>query len=73
MEVKDYVKDGNISLALPMPFDVLIGNSYSMHAGCDKNFETCINKFSNAVNFRGEPHVPGLDKMLETAGTRSQN
>jgi hypothetical protein len=27
-------------------------------------------RVDNAVNFRGEPHVPGLDRMLETAGTR---
>ncbi|RYE05667.1 MAG: DUF2163 domain-containing protein [Rickettsiaceae bacterium] len=27
-------------------------------AGCDKEFITCCNKFNNAINFRGEPHIP---------------
>jgi uncharacterized phage protein (TIGR02218 family) len=26
--------------------------------GCDKNFSSCCNKFKNAINFRGEPHIP---------------
>jgi hypothetical protein len=29
----------------------------------------CFAKFSNAVNFRGEPYVTGMDKMLSTAAT----
>lgn len=71
MEVKEYAP-GKIALALPMPYTVAVGNSYSMQAGCDKTFGTCAARFGNALNFRGEPHVPGLDRMLETAGTRSE-
>ncbi len=69
MEVKEY-KSGLITLVLPMPYEVQIADEYSMQAGCDKNFDTCINRFDNAINFRGEPHVPGVDAMLRTAGTR---
>lgn len=69
MEVKEY-RAGQVTLVLPMPYTVTVGDGYSMVAGCDKRFETCSARFNNAVNFRGEPHVPGLDKMLETAGTR---
>jgi hypothetical protein len=29
-------------------------------------FATCCSKFRNAVNFIGEPHIPGKDKLLET-------
>lgn len=68
MEVKSFV-DGTITLVLPMAFTVAVTDTFSLVAGCDKNFDTCIAKFSNAVNFRGEPHVPGLDEMLKTAGT----
>ncbi|NDF11892.1 MAG: DUF2163 domain-containing protein [Proteobacteria bacterium] len=71
MEVKEYVP-GKITLALPMPFAVVVGDTYSMTAGCDKTIETCIVRFANAVNFRGEPHVPGTDRMLQTAGTRTE-
>jgi uncharacterized phage protein (TIGR02218 family) len=36
---------------------------------CDKNFRTCCDIFCNALNFRGEPFVPGIDEMNKTAGT----
>jgi uncharacterized phage protein (TIGR02218 family) len=68
MEVKEYMK-GKVTLVFPMPYTIETGNTFSIQAGCDKSFETCVARFNNAVNFRGEPHVPGIDKMLETAGT----
>lgn len=70
MEIKAFA-DGVFTLALPMPYPVAAGDSYSVQAGCDKNFATCAQRFDNAVNFRGEPHVPGMDRMLETSATRS--
>jgi uncharacterized phage protein (TIGR02218 family) len=30
-------------------------------AGCDKSAATCRAKFSNLLNFRGFPHLPGED------------
>ena len=71
MEIKEYAP-GKLVLALPMPYDIEAGDSYVVVAGCDKTFQTCVQKFDNALNFRGEPHVPGLDRMLETAATRSK-
>lgn len=29
--------------------------------GCDKRFETCLARFSNILNFRGFPAIPGND------------
>ena len=70
MEVKSFAA-GVITLQLEMPFTVAVGNTYSMQAGCMKRFtEDCGTKFSNKVNFRGEPHVPGNDKILEVGGAR---
>lgn len=40
------------------------GDKYKAIFGCDKKFETCINKFNNAMNFRGEPHIPHYDALL---------
>jgi len=40
---------------------VAIGDSFSVSAGCDKQFATCRSKFNNGVNFRGCPHMPGND------------
>lgn len=71
MEVKEYAP-GKVTLVLPMPYDIAPGDNYSLVQGCDKTFATCGQRFGNAVNFRGEPHVPGLDRMLETAATRSE-
>lgn len=31
---------------------------------CDKRFETCRDAFSNTLNFRGFPHMPGPDVVL---------
>jgi uncharacterized phage protein (TIGR02218 family) len=74
IEVKEYTKlsaGGQILLTLPMPYPIAASDTYNMSKGCDKTMDTCFNQFSNIVNFRGEPSVPGLDRMLETAGTKS--
>lgn len=71
MEVKAF-ELGVFTLSLPMPYPIEAGDAYEAVAGCDKNFETCVMRFGNAVNFRGEPHVPGIDRMLETSATRSE-
>lgn len=71
MEIKAYNAAKEFTLALPMSGIIAVGNTYSVIAGCDKAFATCMDRYSNAVNFRGEPHLPGIDRMLETAGTRS--
>jgi uncharacterized phage protein (TIGR02218 family) len=70
MEVRDY-SGGRFGLFLPMPYPIALGDSYTVSAGCDKTIQSCIGKFANAINFRGEPHVPGMDKLLETSATRS--
>lgn len=71
MEVKGFDK-GQFTLTLPMPYEIAVGDGYRAAAGCDKNFATCVQRFDNAINFRGEPHVPGMDRMLETSATRSE-
>ncbi|MEK9209910.1 DUF2163 domain-containing protein [Sphingomonas sp. 2378] len=36
--------------------------------GCDKRLETCLSRFANAVNFRGEPFLPGIDLLTRYPG-----
>ena len=43
---------------------------FMLTAGCDRRFATCTGKFGNGMNFRGEPHVPGLDAMLNYPDAR---
>jgi hypothetical protein len=57
-------------LFLDMPFDIQVGDTFNVYAGCDKRLTTCINKFVNAVNFRGEPYVPGQDAFLSFKTSR---
>jgi len=40
---------------------ISVGDTFSVTAGCDKQFVTCRNKFDNGVNFRGCPYIPGND------------
>ena len=47
----------------------LAGDAAILTAGCDKAFGTCRDKFANAVNFRGCPHMPGDDLLLRYAGS----
>jgi len=46
-----------------------MGDSVRLEAGCDKIGKTCRNKFSNFLNFRGFPNIPGEDWLL--AGPRA--
>ena len=64
MEVKGQV-GGQITLLLSMPFQVQVGDTFDVGAGCDKYFDTCKNKFNNVVNFRGFPHIPGRDSISQ--------
>lgn len=41
-----------------------VGARVLVREGCDKRFETCVDRFGNAAAFDGEPHVPGRDTMV---------
>ncbi len=50
-----------------LPFTVIAGDSATVTAGCDKQFQSCTSKFANAANFRGFPHMPGNDFVAALA------
>ncbi|MEP3052311.1 MAG: DUF2163 domain-containing protein [Erythrobacter sp.] len=62
--------DGLI-LDQPLSADIEIGTSAELLEGCDHTLTTCASRFSNSVNFRGEPYLPGND-LLSRYG-RSQS
>ena len=68
MEIKSHAAGGVMTMQLPMPYAIAVGHGYSIAPGCDKLFSTCRDKFSNVLNFRGEPHIPGNDQMLRGPG-----
>ena len=52
----------------PPPFAVEAGDLVEVAEGCDKSFATCAGRFANAENFRGEPHLPGMDLLTRYPG-----
>jgi len=56
--VKSYVNGNPIRLISPFAYPPAAGDTFSIYPGCQKNLATCISKFANAGNFRGEPFIP---------------
>lgn len=44
------------------------GCAVEVREGCDKSFATCVSRFANGINFRGEPHLPGTDLLASYPG-----
>jgi uncharacterized phage protein (TIGR02218 family) len=53
-----------LSLWHAPPEPLAPGDGLRVSAGCDKRFATCRDRFANAANFRGFPHMPGIDRIL---------
>lgn len=64
MEVKSYI-EGQWTLQEAMPYAIAIGDAYSMVAGCNKQRTTCRDRFSNILNMRAEPFLPGIDQLSQ--------
>ena len=76
MEVKRHALSAAgaiVELWQKMPRDVAAGDTFAVVAGCDKLFQTCGAKFSNGVNFRGFPHMPGNDFVVSYASSGEVN
>jgi uncharacterized phage protein (TIGR02218 family) len=64
MEVKRYDPvTKEFELFQPMPYAIQEGDGFTVTFGCDKSKATCADRFDNLVNFRGEPNIPGNDKL----------
>jgi len=46
-----------------MIFDIQVGDTYKIVAGCDKLHPTCHTRFNNIINFYGFNLVPGQDRL----------
>ncbi len=76
IEVKDHTlidTTASFTLWQPMGADIAAGDTFTVVAGCDKQFGTCSAKFSNVLNFRGFPHMPGNDYTVHYAKRGGNN
>lgn len=59
---------GAVLLAEPPDDAIAPGTPFLIEEGCDKRIATCAARFGNAVNFRGEPYLPGNDLLTRYPG-----
>ena len=64
IQIEDYTTLNVVTLYESAPYTLSTGVTFSAVAGCDRRFETCKTRFDNKDNFRGFPHIPGMDKAL---------
>lgn len=64
VEVKSQTSSGVFTLKAPMPNIIQVGDVYSVYQGCDKTLSRCI-AFNNVLNFRGEPWLPGIGRLMQ--------
>ncbi len=67
LEIKSSTPDGTstvLELVQEFPFTVQDGDEVTIVRGCNREFETCKARL-NALRFRGQPNIPGLDKLLK--------
>lgn len=57
-----------VTLRRPPPVAIAAGTLVELIEGCDKTIATCAGRFANAVNFRGEPYLPGIDLLTRYPG-----
>ena len=55
------VAAGHLLLAIPLDRAPPAGTRVSLREGCDRTLATCATRFANAINFQGEPFLPGND------------
>ena len=57
-----------VTLTEAPAYAVAAGTLALLTEGCDKRMESCSARFGNAVNFRGEPYLPGNDLLTRYPG-----
>lgn len=55
--------DGWLLLDRPLVKGTQPGTRTELREGCDHTIATCAGRFSNSINFRGEPFLPGNDLL----------
>ncbi len=56
--------NGTLRLVRPFIFPVALNDQFTATAGCDHTLATCTTKFSNNINFGGQPFIPNKETAL---------
>ncbi|HQE50046.1 MAG TPA: DUF2163 domain-containing protein, partial [Fervidobacterium sp.] len=64
----DTSSGNSIRFYSPLPSTAQVGDEIYVYQGCDKTFNTCKDRFNNTTNFRGQPFLPGADRILWRGG-----
>jgi uncharacterized phage protein (TIGR02218 family) len=67
MEIKRHgqsAASATLELWQAMSKTVVVGDVFTVTAGCDRTFSACKAKFANGANFRGFPHMIGNDAVV---------
>ena len=59
------VDQAGFELDRPLYGDWQPGLRAVLRQGCDRTIATCASRFANAINFQGEPHLPGSDLLAQ--------
>lgn len=57
-----------VTLRAPPMFEPEAGALLELVEGCGKSLAECAGRFGNALNFRGEPFLPGIDLLTRYPG-----
>lgn len=71
-EVKDWtLASDTVELILQSSFDIQVGDTFIIEAGCRRNADDCKNKFDNFPQFGGFPQIPGPDAAINIPKDRA--
>ena len=70
-EIKTQSATGLITLYLPAPYAIAASDALTVIRGCPKTLAACRDTFNNVPNFRGEPFLPGNDKILQVIAAKN--
>lgn len=77
IDIKSHTNDGAgnvyIELWYPPAFDLTVGWTFEVTAGCDLSSKMCHSKFNNIVNFQGFNMMPGSDTVIKNVDPAATN
>lgn len=63
------VSGSQLILGTPLDQTLDFGTRLRLTEGCDRTIATCSSRFANAINFQGEPYLPGNDMIARYPST----